>query len=291
MQSSSVYLYPNILDVYRLDASWTNERYRKVYNRNLKIFRSVDNRIDLQVRNPDQKTRNVVGTTLVFNLLSKERDLIIQKDCSIDDASIGRLYVTLDRTEVLDLEEGFYDYNIVQETRDVNGVVLTKTPLYVDTWFGAIGTIEVAGDLQGTLDDTVVVDTFARVVDFDKNLATDGSTPPLNLPRPNYARNTSSDRFAEFYTSEVIDAKPHMGTSSSLHTFQFYFTNYLGDVKIQGSINPQGASPQAGDWQDLATIDPSTENYKNITGKWNWFRIKHTPDELNTGSVDKILYR
>jgi hypothetical protein len=42
-----------------------------VYNRNLKIFRGVDNRIDIQVRNSDQKASNIAGSTLVFNLVNQ----------------------------------------------------------------------------------------------------------------------------------------------------------------------------------------------------------------------------
>jgi len=40
-------------------------------------------------------------------------------------------------------------------------------------------------------------------------------------------------------------------------------------------------------------LTAETAAYRNITGKYNWFRVKHTPNKLitNNGTVDKILYR
>ena len=71
MQINSIYLYPNKLDVYTSDtATWTAERNRMVYNRNLKVYRGSDNRIDLQLRNGDQKAYNATGSTIIFNLVN-----------------------------------------------------------------------------------------------------------------------------------------------------------------------------------------------------------------------------
>ena len=73
MQLISVYLYPNKIDVFtNASAAWQTKRYRRVYNRNIKIYRGVDNRIDLQVRNSDEKAADTTGSTLVFNLVERE---------------------------------------------------------------------------------------------------------------------------------------------------------------------------------------------------------------------------
>jgi len=276
MQHSSVYLYPNKIDVYSLASSWIQERNRKVYNRNLKIYRSADNRIDLQVRSGDQKTKNVSGTTLVFNLISKEtKDLILQKDCSIDDETIGRLYVTLTADELLDIESGYYEYSLIQETRvadDANSYhVTSKVPLFFDSQYGAIGVIEVNGDLKGEVKPSLEVKEFSYI-----NPAALGEEDP------------------EYYISSIINARPDIYTATSLHTFQFYYDNYEGDVIVQGSL-AEGGTPAAQEWIDLDsfTVGPSYSdiNYINVTGKYNWFRIKHTPSESNEGTLDKVLYR
>jgi hypothetical protein len=71
-----------------------------------------------------------------------------------------------------------------------------------------------------------------------------------------------------------------------LHTFQFYHTNYVGAVTIQGSIDEQGATPRDNTWSNVANVDLATEQYKNVTGKYTWFRIKHVP--LGTSSVARF---
>jgi hypothetical protein len=239
-----------------------------VYNRNLKIYRSVDNRIDLQVRNSDQKASNITGSTLVFNLVTREtQDLILQKDCTSQDLLSGKVFVTLTELDMLDLDPGFYNYSIVKEVRETvdstDYKVTSRIPMYMDSQYGTIGTIEVSGDVSGAIDESVVVDKFSYTNPF-----------------------TQGDETSKFYISSIIDARPTINTANSLHTFQFYHTNYVGSVTIQGSIDEQGATPRDNKWSDVANVDLTTEQYKNVTGKYTWFRIKHVP--LGTSSVARF---
>ena len=275
MQLNSIYLYPNKVDVYTNFATeWIVERYRKVYNRNLKIHLGVDNRIDFQLRNSDQKSVSIDNTYLVFNIVDHDsQELIYQKDCIklSDDLSKnlkGRYYITLTRDELLSFDPGAYQYSIVIETRtyidEVNYTVDSKSITYTDSQYDAIGIIEVIGDVYGNIIESTVVREFNYVNPF-----TQGSDVP------------------KWYESSIIDAHPQTTTPQSIHTFQIYLTNYQGSVIIQGSTEPQGATPHK--WIDLETISPSSSiEYINIVGRWNWFRIKHIPI---SGSLDKILYR
>lgn len=270
MQLNSVYLYPNKIDVFtNALASWKTERYRQVYNRNLKIFRSVNNRIDLQVRNSDEKSADITGSTLVFNLVTRDtKDLILSKDCIIVDATKGKVYVIITEAETLALESGFYNFTITQEIREtvdsVDYYVTSRTPMYIDSQYGVIATLEISGDVFGDVADTLEINKFARI-----NPATTGNIEPVYL------------------TSSIIDTK-HYDTPSSLHTFQFYTTDYVGTAVIQGSLE-EGGTPNAQKWTDLTVeFNPATEQYKNIVGKWNFLRIRHYP---TAGTLDKILYR
>jgi hypothetical protein len=270
MQLNSVYLYPNKIDVFtNALASWQTERYRRVYNRNLKVYRSVDNRIDLQVRNSDQKAADITGSALVFNIITREgKDLILTKDCATQSASTGKVYVTLTKEELNSLESGFYNYSVTQEVRETidstNYRVTSRTPMFQDAQYGAIGVLEVSGDVLGEADETLVVNKFEYV-----NPATTGFSDP------------------KYYTSSLIDAVGNTQIPQSLHTFQIYSTNYTGTVKIQGSLS-EGGAPKV--WTDIETLTltTATQTYKNVTGKYNFFRIRHYP---TTGTVDKILYR
>jgi hypothetical protein len=270
MQFNSVYLYPNKIDVFtNTVADWLTERYCRVYNRNLKIYRSVDNRIDFQVRNSDQKPATIAGTTLVFNIITREgKDLLLSKDCTVVSTTSGRAYVTLTAAEMLTLENGQYNYSLTQEVRtDIdnnNYKVTSRKPMYQDSQYGTIGTIEVLGDVLGDTESSEVVDKFELI-----NPATTGYEDP------------------KYYTSSYIDAIGNTQVAQSLHTFQIYSTNYTGTVKIQGSLS-EGGVPTA--WTDIETITltTATQTYKNVTGKYNFFRIRHYP---TTGTVDKILFR
>jgi hypothetical protein len=269
MQLNSVYLYPNKIDVFtNALASWKTERYRQVYNRNLKIFRSVNNRVDLQVRNSDEKAANITGSTLVFNLVTRDtKDLILSKDCVVIDATKGKVYVIITETETLLLESGFYNFTITQEIRetvDADYYVTSRTPMYIDSQYGVIATLEVSGDVFGDVADTVEITKFARI-----NPGTTGNIEPV------------------YITSSIIDTKNY-DTPASLHTFQFYTTNYVGTAIIQGSLE-DGATPNSQRWTNLtAAFDPAAEQYKNIVGKWNFLRIRHYP---TAGTLDKVLYR
>ena len=269
MQFNPVYLYSNKLDVFTNPlGSWTTERYRRVYNRNLKIYRSVDNRIDVQVRNSDQKASNITGSTLVFNLITREtKDLVFQKDFSSMDLVTGKVTVILTEHELLDIDAGFYDYSIVKEVRETidstDYRVTSRIAMYMDSQYDTLGTIEVLGDVLGEVTPSVSIDKFEYINPF-----TTGSEDP------------------KIFISSIVDAKPTFNSAGGLHTFQFYSSNYRGTVTIQGSLDEQGATPD--NWVDISTIDLTTQRYKNITGKYNWFRIKHLPTQSSSTATFTI---
>jgi hypothetical protein len=267
MQLISCYLYSNKINVFtNATAAWKTERNRRVYNRNIKIYRGVDNRIDIQVRNSDQKAAATTGSTLVFNLVERESQrLVAVKDCVVADAATGKHYVTFTENELLDIEAGFYQYSVNKEERTQTAegthIVTSRTPLYGDSQYDIFGTIELYASSSGDVQNSTVIREFGRKIVYDD-------------PRDDY------------YISSIIDARPEINSPQTLHTFQFFFTNYQGQVTLQGSIS-EGGNPQV--WTDLLSWTPTSDaDYKNVTGKYNWFRIKHIPV---TGTVDKILYR
>ena len=259
MQLISVYLYQNKIDVFtNASAAWKTERYRRVYNRNIKIYRGVDNRIDIQVRNSDEKAADTSGSTLVFNLVEREsQTLVARKDCTVVDATKGKFYITLTELEMIDIESGYYQYSIYKEARTTNAdgthLVTSRTPLYISGQYEVLATLEIYGSGEGEVSPSTEIRAF-------------------NLHK------SFGEAFSDYYISSIIDARPQTSTPQSLHTFQFYFTNYTGQVEIQGSLS-EGGNP--GVWSTLSAYNysGSTVEYANITGKYNFFRIKHTPND------------
>ena len=261
MQLISVYLYPNKVDAYtNAFSDWTEERYRRVYNRNLKIYRGVDNRIDFQVRNADEKVQTITGTVIVFSVSNKETgELILQKDCTVQSNQTGKVYVTLLESEMRNIEPGNYTYCLHSEIRTAidsnNYVVASKKPLYIDSQYGVNNNLEIYGDVFGE------VQPSYETVAFEERNAFDITVP------------------SSFYSS-TISAKPELTTPQSVHTFQFNLTDYYGTIVIEAS-QETSAAPEI--WTDVATIDSAGQNilYRNVVGKYNWFRIRHTPSLTN----------
>jgi hypothetical protein len=268
MQHSPVYLYPNKIEVYTSSMDSAVGGFRKVYQRNLKIYRSVDNKIDIQVRNCDQKAISVLGENIVFSLTASDtQELLLEKDATFTDDSSeqrGRVAVTISENDLLSLEPGYYEFSVRSETRsyfdDGNYVVTSSKILYVDSQFGARGVIEIAGDINGRLQSSVQVREFSRYLDDDGK---------------------------SYYISSIINAEPKTTSPLDLHTFQFYTTEYYGEVVIQASLE-EAADPLI--WVDVPdsaflnggnNFDPEAETYKNVIGKWNWFRIKHSPSRFS----------
>jgi len=269
MIHNSFYLYPNKVDVFTdLLDPWVSERYRKVYNRNLKIYRGTDSRIDIQLKNCDQKPISVDNSYLVFNLVVKETQrLVVKKDFVLvpDGASgleKGRAHVMLTKEEMQGLEAGYYQYSVVIEQRQYNGAeykVTSSRSTYIDSQYGAFATLEVYGDVAGEPQTSLEVTEYTYVYPF----ATGDSDPPYNI-------------------FSLIDANPHTNTALSSHTFQFYHsTDYTGRIKIQGSLD-ESADPF--NWVDIPdeyiepgtnsfTTDGDTATYKTVAGKWKWFRV------------------
>lgn len=260
MQSISFYLYSNRIDVYTnsfVDSQ--TERYRKVYNRNLKIYRGVDNKVDFQVRNSDQKKTNILSSYAVFNLINKEtKEQILKKDCVIQDGSEGMLYVLLSEAEVSLIEPGFYRYTVHTETRTMleNGqyTVSNKRSLYIDSQYGAEAVIEVGENISGEPTESTEIKEFNLRAPYEK---------------------------ASFYNSSIIDARPNLTIPQSWHTFQFIMNNYSGTIIIEGSQsdggNPERWAIAGGPYE----LNESDSFYTNIQGKFNWFRIKYTPDKAS----------
>jgi len=271
MQKVYAYLYQNQLDVFTTSIdSWTQERYRKVYNRNLKVYRDIDNSIDFQIRNSDQKTFNASGSAVVFNLVNESTDnLVLQKDCVAVDASIGRFRLEISKRELHDLEQGFYRFSLVKEVRqnlnENEYIISDELCLYIDSQYGVHGILEVAGSISTEVRSSTEITKFERI---DPSALGEEGEP--------------------YFYSSLISANPYIENPSSNHTFQIYPAGYTGEVVLQGSLD-DGASPY--NWTDLETVNPANSSesfFINYTGKYNWFRIEHYPQ---SGTIDKILYR
>jgi hypothetical protein len=275
MQLNSLYLYPNKIEVFtNMQDQWVGERYRRVYNRNQKIYRGADNRIDFQVKNSSQKSFSISDFYLIFKLVTADgQKLVFSKDCElIPDDTVknlkGRAYVIITREELWNLEPGFYQYSIIKQSRqyleDETYSVISSSPTYVDSQYGSFSALEIFGDLSGEPQESILVKEFSY-------------TNPKTL----------GEDSEKFQISSIIPADFQTTYSQDTHTFQFYFSEgYQGAVEIQASLDLD-SDPK--NWVTVNEFSPIQRSvYENVVGKYRWFRIKHT---FESGTIDRILYR
>lgn len=236
MQQIPVYLYSNKIYLYTNFESWTNQRYRQVYQRNLKAYRGVDNRIDFEVRNADQKKQDISALDIVFTLWAYDsKELILSRACTVVDNNSGRAYITISESEAQQLKDGFYQYS-VYGLKDSQH----KIPLYFDSQYDAVGTLEmISSTFPEPVQSTELTDFFNDV--------------------------------GQYVVTSAIDAKPGYNQNAGLHTFAVYMANFTGELIIQGSLQD---NPTV--WADIEThnITNSGLDYYNITGVWLWLRVK-----------------
>lgn len=269
MISNSFYLYPKVINAYSLEYGMdTIQRFRNVYQRNFKLSRGVNNVLDFNIKNQDQKNISVVDDYFVFSLLNYEtQELLLQVD-GIDstDSSFqaGKVRVNLSATDLENIEPGFYKFTLVKETRNYVGdnyEVTDSNVLYIDTDFNTFSTIEILPGIFGEPVDSFVIDEFTREFNTD-------------------------DDIPDIFYSSLIDAKPEVSRPSSVHTLAIYTTDYTGSINIQGSLD-EGGNPK--NWVDLIEYTPAENvEYKNVIGKYNFLRVKHSP---TNGTLDKLVYR
>src|SRR6056300_1349989 len=73
--------------------------YRPVYNRQLQVYKGIDNVLDFRLLNADQKSVDVTSYTPKFVAFDETGQMILEKDCTIlDDGSTtarGKFSVTI----------------------------------------------------------------------------------------------------------------------------------------------------------------------------------------------------
>ncbi len=265
MHKQSSYLYKNIQEVYiDLDPQWMG--YRKVYARSMKLYKGIDNSFMMKLMNGDQKLIDAVGQTLWWQLLDRDTAELKFKT-SVEVTGPMNSHVTIPVTEG-DLEpllSGHYMYSAYLE--DDNG---TRTILYADSQFGASVPVE------------IVENAFPQAIPSQQVL----SSEFITAENVDYVEPDDS-----LYTS-ALDGHPDLNGNTALHTVAFYNSGFYGSIEIQVTL--ENGVTDIVQWSTLETIPiTSLDNilYHNFNGIFSWVRFRMIPDEYNTGTVDKILYR
>ena len=254
MQLVPRYLVSNDTVVVSDDFS-ANKEYNKVYQRNLKITKGIDNVIAFEVKNSDQKPVSILNTYTPYVEIYTEDNVLLKKYIgTIKETSTplykGQFTINIADGDTLGIDGQYLSYTVyLTKTSDS-----TNTLTYADTQFGAKGTIELLNEA---------------------------------FPGPIASKTVST--FIDSISS-VVDGEPAINSNTALHTAAIYSTGFAGTVTIQGTLEDTTSN----NWFTINAItltSPTTPTYQNFNGVFSNIRFKVANDSGNTGTIDKILVR
>ncbi len=161
MQKISSYLYPNRIELLADLATFTVE-YVNVYQRTIKIYNGIDNTIEFDIKNADQKRIDLTTLGLIqLNVMDASGYELPNSPYTVSPTNMkGIATVTIPQDDLADLDEQFLKYSVTT-IKNGNDVLL-----YADSRFGAVGTIELVGSAMPLLREDRVYDTFTAEIDL-----------------------------------------------------------------------------------------------------------------------------
>ena len=207
MQKISSYLYPNRVELIADLVGFTVE-FTSVYQRIVKIYNGIDNTIEFDIKNADQKRIDLATlSVLELNLMDASGAALPNSPYKITPitAKKGIAYVTIPQEDLDTYSPQYFKYSVsaVKDGKDVM--------LYADARFGAVGTIELIGDAMPTIRDDKVYKTFTGEIDYMGNVVYHSSAIPTTF----YESEVTTDITVEIQTTNFIGKIWYEGTTAS----------------------------------------------------------------------------
>jgi hypothetical protein len=178
MQKISSYLYPNRVQLLADLAGFTTE-YTNVYQRIVKIYQGVDNVIEFDIKNADQKRIELVTdpvfTDITLNVMDAAGNSIGQYEVTPSDTLKGIAIATIPSEDVATLNTQFFQYSVTV-TKDGNNI-----PLYADSRFGAMGKMELVGSVVGTVKTARVYKEHVSEINLNGEVISHSSAIPTKF--------------------------------------------------------------------------------------------------------------
>lgn len=229
----------------------SNRRYQTVYSRNLKIHKGVDNKLQFQFINQDQKPVNITGKTLTCRVMSHDgTQVLLQKALTplLPLTGLATLDITMNESLSMDTALCYYSLSIPDGTFEY--------PVFVDDNSGGRGVLDVTDSILPRYVKSTLLGLLPH------------NTPTVEIPVTYY-----SERY--------------VGTDASEYTVQVGFSGYVGNVNIQGSVT--GTMDEWYDLTESTVYDGYVgTDYFNINGCHAFIRVQFAS---SGGAIGKILFR
>lgn len=260
MQKVQCYLYPNRVLLLADLAGFTVEN-RVVYQRTVKIYQGVDNVIEFDVQNADQKRLELVTspviTDLYMNVMDESGKALPNSPYAITpNSSIkGIASATIPSADLEGLTAQLLRYSVTA-TKGTNTI-----PLYNDSQFGAVGTLELNTNAMPTTRPAKVYKDFVGEIDFIGNV---------------------------IYHTSAIPAKFYEAVPTTQINFSIQLKDFTGTVYLEAT---EDMTVSVESWRKSPRIQSTTINqssngvvtFNNVDiGNYNYFRISWSLPTLYT---------
>lgn len=260
MQFTPRYLVNNRINIIANVAGLVTE-YRPVYQRQLQVYKGIDNVLQFRLLNADQKPIDVSAYTPKFVAFDENKNLLIERNCTLvpgdDSAALRGLFtVTITENDLLNVKDQFLSYNIYLV--DVNN---TKVLTYADSHFGNGSIIKVSSEAFPAPASSKEIQFILTQVENS------------------------------YWVTSVEDAQAGINGNEALHTAAIYSNGFAGDIVIQATLDNQIEPGTA--WADVVTVTLSgtetTPVSVNFNGVFNYIRFKTSVNPAD--KITKILIR
>ena len=232
-----------------------------VYAKPLTLHKGVDNQIQFQFLNQEQKPLDITGKSITCRILNYNGTAILLSKAltlQLPATGIAALILNAADLENIDAQKCYYSLEIPVNEFDY--------PVFVDQNAGARGDMDIVNS---------VLPSF---------VPSQSVSIPTGQPFPNLASNNSISNAlpnANTYYSSIINT-----SDNPVLTLQASYKEFNGDVTIQGTVNQQGT-----DWyliDSVAYLNMTGTDGYTIKGFHPFVRMVFTS---NTGAVSNILAR
>jgi hypothetical protein len=253
--TTSVFVYVQRQIVVLLSGN-SPRKYMPQYAKPLTLHKGVDNRIQFQFLNQEQKPVDITGKSIKCRILNYDgTEVLLSKALDLDFALTGIASLRLNSAEIEDFpaQKAFYSLEIPEGTFDF--------PVFVDQNAGARGDMNIVNSILPSFVPSEVI------------------TIPTGQPFPNIS-NSSSNANMVYYTS-IINTQ-----DNPVLTIQTKYEEYYGNVTILGSSIVDGDFYIIEEDNELANVS-DTKGY-TIHGFHPYVKVEFTS---NSGAVTNILAR
>ena len=227
-----------------------------VYAKPLTLNKGVDNKIQFQFLNQEQKPVDITGKSITCRILNYTgTQVLIRKALNLDFALTGIASLNLNAADIedIDAQRAYYSLEIPVGEFDY--------PVFVDSNAGARGDMNIVNS---------VLPSF---------VPSQSVSIPTGQPFPNISNSSGNTNLV--YDTSIINTQ-----SNPVLTIQTHYDEYYGNVAILGSSIVDGDFYVIQADDDLANVT-ETRGY-TIHGYHPFVKVEFTS---NSGAVTNILAR